>query len=555
MSLFNVQSVEELQGLLTNLKEKSELSQTNEKKQTPIVYWASQEDWEKVEAFLSVDVSSNDPENFGRAASIAIKCGNTDLAMKLLEKTNVSQDEWTLLHCAVASAPDTDDLEGQKAAIQKIEELLKRANMHENCRKKNINGFTPLLLAVKSQKFYLVETLLNAAKIRKDVEDQQLLAEAILYTEKVNPELAKKMLESADPDTLWLLQDKESNRAISPLHLAILRKRKEEIDQLADEADLTVQTASGFNAIRLASRVKDWNTVALLSQAQTDDADSLQYGPVMLSAAYNQLYKLATELVQKGAKLNWFLGTSPKSFNAFHLAVQWKQAEFLDALIESQTNSAQQSPLELKYNGRTPIELAAHLKQWDMVARFARIKPANPEAAGYITAWQAAKADNALDEETLEKLREAAQVEKVQVKVPAKPVDAAEGLQNTSEEDRVFVEAFKKIYQALYAGQSSFFKSRNFIEQQEITKEVIQKHIDAKPESRSAKAVSLARRYMGNMESMELVREIHKYAYDNSGFFKCSPNSKNLYSEDAQRAYEEADENSRTGQIRTALKG
>ncbi|MCE3043413.1 hypothetical protein [Legionella sp. 16cNR16C] len=49
MSLFDAQTIEELQIMLHGLVDKTELSQKNSENQTPIVYFASRMEWIKSE--------------------------------------------------------------------------------------------------------------------------------------------------------------------------------------------------------------------------------------------------------------------------------------------------------------------------------------------------------------------------------------------------------------------------------------------------------------------------------------------------------------------------
>ncbi|MCW8451192.1 hypothetical protein [Legionella quinlivanii] len=577
MSLFDAQTIEELQIMLQGLVDKTELSQKNAENQTPIVYFASRREWDKVQALLAVaPISADDAKLLGREAILAARTGNMELAINLLKIDNVSRSEqergWTILHCAVADATDSDDLEAQAEAIKQIQTLHELGVVKENCNQATLRESSPIFLAAMSQKWYLVDALLNEFNTP---DDPQQLAEIIIRARTAGQdELAHKILNTVHPNTQWLIINEDGSRDISLLHLAILRKRKEQIAQLAQDADLRVKTAKqgdkpGITAIQLAARFQDWSTVELLTQNSTDADDSFQYGAAMLYAAQTQfgkpflnskLTELATDLAQKGAKPDWSLEQRNGKLNSFHIAVIQALDAFLEALIANQINRSAHDTLALqaKYQGLTPIECAIHHNRWDLLPLFAKIKPANPEACGYVAAYEAAKEANRLEPQDLELLREAAKVAKEVAPEPEKkgsPLAEKSDDSRQQEEDARFVEAFKKIYQALYKGQSSWLKSASFLEQHDkLTRDLIKQHITAKPNCRSKKAAELAETYKDDINNIKLVQDIHSYCLDRSGFFSRTKNGAQLNSAQAQEAIDNADENSRLGQIRIALR-
>ncbi|WP_133138581.1 ankyrin repeat domain-containing protein [Legionella genomosp. 1] len=569
MSLFDAQTIEELQIMLQGLVDKTELSQKNSENQTPIVYFASRREWDKVRALLDVaPISADDANLLGREAVLAARTGNMELAINLLKIDNVSRSEqlkgWTILHCAVADATDSDDLEAQAEAIQQIQTLHQLGVVKQNCNQATLRESSPIFLAAMSQKWYLVDALLNEFNTP---DDPQQLAEIIIRARTAGQiELAQKILNTVQPNTKWLIINEDGSREISLLHLAILRNRQEEIARLAQEVDLRVKTArqenAGMTALQLAVHCKDWSTVELLTQHSTDPEDSFQYGTAMLYAADNEKWQLAIDLAQKGAQPTWHFGPKEDKLNSFHIAILKNQDDFLTALIANQINRRADDTWALghKYQNRTPIELAVHSERWDLLPLFAKIKPADPVACGYVAAYEAAKNANILAPEDLEVLREAAKVPK-ELAPEAEKKDSplgeksADSRQSKQEEDARFVEAFKKIYQALYKGQSSWLKSANFLEQHDkLTRGLIEQHISAKPNCRSKKAAALAETYKDDINNIKLVQEIHSYSLDRSGFFSRTKNGAQLNSDQAQEAIDNADENSRLGQIRIALR-
>lgn len=569
MSLFDEQSIEELQTKLEGLVDKKELSQQNEQNQTPIVYYASRGEWDKVSVFLTVkEISEGDTEQFGRAALLATRAENMDLAIALLKlNINVSRKEqekgWTILHSAVAAATDSDDLEAQAEAIQQIQTLNQLGVVEQNCNQATLRESSPIFLAAMSQKWYLVDSLLNEFNTPND---PQQLAEVIIRARTAGQvELAHKILNTVHPKTQWLISNEDGSKDISLLHLAILRKRKEQIAQLAQDADLRVKTArqgdsDGSTAVLLAAKSGDWETVELLTINSTDAEDSFQYGAAMVCAATEERFLLATDLAQKGASLTWNFGNGEEKRNSFHIAISKRQDDFLKALIANQINRTDTLALQQRHQNRTPIELAVHLERWDLLAWMAKIKPGNPKACGYVAAYEAAKKANQLESDDLEVLREAAKVAKELAPEPEKkdsPLgeQSADSCQSKQEEDARFVEAFKKIYQALYKGQSSWLKSASFLEQHAVlTRDLIKQHISAKPYCRSKIAAALAETYKDDINNIKLVQEIHSYSLDRSGFFSRTKNGAQLNSAQAQEAIDNADENSRLGQIRIALR-
>jgi len=96
------------------------------------------------------------------------------------------------------------------------------------------------------------------------------------------------------------------------------------------------------------------------------------------------------------------------------------------------------------------------------------------------------------------------------------------------------VAAFKKIYNALYDGQSSWFKSTNFVKQHfevehnnsgndaENQQNTIRAYIQQNPNSRTAYAWRLACDHFDNLnpnENRRLFNKIYQYAFANTGWF------------------------------------
>lgn len=547
MPLFSVKSVAELKNMLETLEDKAELSQINSENQTPIAFFAAKSDWEKVAAFTCIsEVSKGDAERFGQAALLAAKAGKMDLAIRLLKINNVSSQErigrWNILHYAAIHAPYPNSPEDKKqAALHWIQELLALPNIQECCSQTTDNGYTPILLAAHFKKWYLVEALINDFN---NIKDTQAFAEVIFRAEdeKNLSELSDKIFAAMPPGTLWLYEE-EGKREISRLHLGILRGNKEAILTFSAEPYLsrctarTLQNPDGLSPARLAAFLENWEVVELLTKEKTDEADRQQYSPTMLWAAQCKQFKLACDLLAKGANPEWrYEKPENGAVNAFHIAVQENQEKFLIALAARYNPLSGNDALLLKYENKTAIELAVELKHWHLLPHFAKMAPSNPQAAGYTAAYEAAKTANVLKAEELELLWEAAYPELV----PA--------------ENERFVAAFKKIYQALYMGQSSWFKSSNFVDQHPtLTRADIRQHIAERPFSRSKFAAELTLKYKDRMDDINLVREIHQYAYQHSGFFKRSLNGHELLTDNAKTVLENADADSRTGLIRTGL--
>lgn len=93
------------------------------------------------------------------------------------------------------------------------------------------------------------------------------------------------------------------------------------------------------------------------------------------------------------------------------------------------------------------------------------------------------------------------------------------------------IAAFRKIYEALYEGQTSFFKTRGFYKDpsMSLSLELIEDYACQHPSSRTATAWALAQKHYRNATATnaELFKAIHRYAHANSssfGFFKRSEN-------------------------------
>ncbi|MBA3536160.1 MAG: hypothetical protein H0T84_06065 [Tatlockia sp.] len=119
------------------------------------------------------------------------------------------------------------------------------------------------------------------------------------------------------------------------------------------------------------------------------------------------------------------------------------------------------------------------------------------------------------------------------------------------------VQAFRKIYTALYEGQSSLFKLN--AKHSELTIEKIKSYTTTYPTSRSAKAWKLAQIHYENTSSTNqvLFKSIHKYSFKNSStFFSLFRQSNNFpadYATNIENKIEQASDDSRTGKIRNAL--
>lgn len=112
---------------------------------------------------------------------------------------------------------------------------------------------------------------------------------------------------------------------------------------------------------------------------------------------------------------------------------------------------------------------------------------------------------------------------------------------------------FKKIYNALYDGQTSFFKGKRRVYS---SVDEIEHYIKSNPKSRTAKAWALTIHYYStpmitNYE--QLIGDIHRYAYSKSsifGLFKRTTNPSHIFEPikfgQAQKSYVK---NSRTDKI------
>jgi hypothetical protein len=142
--------------------------------------------------------------------------------------------------------------------------------------------------------------------------------------------------------------------------------------------------------------------------------------------------------------------------------------------------------------------------------------------------------------------------------VPQQELKYSHGLPPAAQTTRL--ESFRKIYCALYHGQSSFFKRgrSSILIGEHLSYEEIVAYCSKHPNSRSAFALSLAVKCqdIASTRNTRLFQEIHQYALQHSGFFKRTCNfSAHLTdsTEATQQMIARANSNSRTGQIRTAL--
>ncbi len=118
----------------------------------------------------------------------------------------------------------------------------------------------------------------------------------------------------------------------------------------------------------------------------------------------------------------------------------------------------------------------------------------------------------------------------------------------------VLLGAFNKIYEALWEGQTSFFKTPK----QQLTYNQIISYVKANPVSRTAKAWELAQLHYADTSTsnQQLFKSIHQYTYDRSScfsFFKQTKNFSGGYEANMQDIIDHASDDSRTGKIRNAL--
>jgi len=118
------------------------------------------------------------------------------------------------------------------------------------------------------------------------------------------------------------------------------------------------------------------------------------------------------------------------------------------------------------------------------------------------------------------------------------------------------VQAFIKIYLALYEGQSSLFKWVGLPSNEGAALDFnfIEEYVSNHPDTRSAAAWELAKEYYLDITDVNLFEAIHQYSLKHSSsflFFRCTQNfSDGEYTEEKIK---KASNDSRTGKIRQAL--
>lgn len=116
------------------------------------------------------------------------------------------------------------------------------------------------------------------------------------------------------------------------------------------------------------------------------------------------------------------------------------------------------------------------------------------------------------------------------------------------------INAVEKIYNALYDGQTSFFKGSK----KKLNYDELVSYSNTNKDSRTAKAWELARQHYPNIsaDNQELFKSIHQYSYaHSSNFFSLFKQSKNFSSgyDHINEKISQAADDSRTGKIRNAL--
>jgi hypothetical protein len=114
--------------------------------------------------------------------------------------------------------------------------------------------------------------------------------------------------------------------------------------------------------------------------------------------------------------------------------------------------------------------------------------------------------------------------------------------------------AFRKIYEALYEGQTSFFKTPK----KQLSYDQIASYVKENPDSRTATAWKLAQLHHADTSTsnQDLFKSIHQYTFDRSScfsFFKQTKNFSAGYDANMLDIIDQASDDSRTGKIRNAL--
>ncbi|WED43844.1 hypothetical protein [Legionella cardiaca] len=537
---------------------------------------ASLKRWDLVAVFAEfpVTLSQESQAKYGSALLDAVNADQFEVAKKLLDAGAstgyyFSGSENGLLHILINKGQD-----------ELLEQVIQKTGESTLVRR-NKEGVAPILLAAKSNNWKAVGCL--AKKLGKtDINDH------LQYQE-----IRQLAAEAKQDETVQLLQPTHTWETVTPEDLRKLLQGKLSIR----EAKL-----SDGSPIQKAVQLKRWDLVAVFAEFPVDpkQEELAKYGSALLNAANNDQFDVAKKLLTAQASTGYYYTNTGNTLLHVLLSKAEQADLFADVVRKIDGVSLEQRNKE----GNSPILLAAKSARWDAVLCLAAklgkidITVLNSDKKQYkevlALAFQGNQDDLAdrlisydslqqMNEEGLTPLANAvknnnaplvnqmlsyeifnpdyydsqkdiAGCTRAYLLTKEQPdVCTAENMVRlkTIADKHLFAE-FQKVYESLYAAQSSLFKQKKNTCQ---NWDDVLKYAKQNPHSRSAKAVELTLKFIETNDKSALVKAVHQYGYEHSssfGLFKRSNNKQGLEN-NFENTYKNADENSRTGAIRSIL--
>ena len=223
-------------------------------------------------------------------------------------------------------------------------------------------GKKPIELAAELKLWDIVKLI---AQSKKDTENHDYNYGSALYEAVIHDkdDIAKILLE-ANASLTW----RNKKNGYTLLHYAIKKKNIKLIELLLKyNAKLSVTDNNDMTPIQLAADLGLWHIVTLIAQSKNDTyKGDYHYGHVLLLAVKNDQYEIAEILLKANATFTWFHNNT--GYPLLYYAFKKKNIEMIKILL------AYGADLSAQDKGKSPIELAAELKLWNIVKLIAQSK-------------------------------------------------------------------------------------------------------------------------------------------------------------------------------------
>ncbi|KAG4094207.1 ankyrin [Neocallimastix lanati (nom. inval.)] len=340
--------------------------------QTPLMVAIEEKNYESIKALLScncneyrIDVNIKDNDNYFPLIYSIIFFNDSNELVDLIDllienranKNEVNYDELTALHMAC---------EYNKSI------LIPKLITEKNVNMKDINGRTPLMIAIKEKDYESIKILLscNCNKYNidvniKDCDDNFPLINSIIKFNDSNElvDLIDLLIKNGAN------KDEVNYNEETALHIACKYNTSEIIPQLITEENLNMKDIHGQTPLMVAIKEKNYESIkALLScncneyRIDVNIKDNDNYFPLIYSIIFfndsNELVDLIDLLIEKGANKN---EVNYDELTALHMACEYNKSILIPKLITEKNVNMKD------INGRTPLMIAIKEKDYESI--------------------------------------------------------------------------------------------------------------------------------------------------------------------------------------------